>query len=55
MKQTRDELLKELMENMDWLIESWEQDDHEAIVVNRTLCYDTLDKLEALKTSEGSE
>ena len=49
MKQTKEELLAELLDNMQWLIESWEQDDHEAIVVDRTLCYDTMDKLTKLE------
>ena len=49
MKQTKEELLEELLENMQWLIESWEQDDQEAIVANRVLCYNTMDKLTKLE------
>ena len=49
MQQAKEELLEELLDNMQWLIESWEQDDHEAIVVNRVLCYDTMDKLTQLE------
>ncbi len=54
--QTKDELLEELLENVQWFIESWvkEPQDHEAIVVNRILCYDTLDKLTKLE-GKGDE